>query len=390
MTRVFELRKDSYLMEKTRVTTILGTRPELIRLACVMDRLDQVFAHRLIHTGQNTDPALSQVFLDELNIRQPDNYLGIPVGTLGAFLGDLFNAIERELDSNPPDAVLILGDTNSALAGIIAKRRGIPVYHLEAGNRSFDLNVPEEINRHIVDHFADFNMAYTSHAKENLLREGIHPRNISVIGSPLNEVITRYKDQINSSMILERLDLKTGEFFLVSAHRQENIDDPKRLSRLLDALNVIATKFGLRIIVSTHPRTKNKLDELSAQVNPLISFESPFGYFDYNKLQKEARLVFSDSGSVSEESVILGFPAITIRDSMERPEALEAGSILMSGISEAGIIEAIEIVESGRTSMSPPPEYLIPDSSTRVVNFIASTVHQHAFWNGLRKIQDAP
>jgi UDP-N-acetylglucosamine 2-epimerase len=377
-------------MEKTRVTTILGTRPELIRLTCVIDRLDQVFAHRLIHTGQNTDPALSQVFLDELKIRKPDNYLDIPVGTLGAFLGDLFNAIERELDSNPPDAVLILGDTNSALAGIIAKRRGIPVYHLEAGNRSFDLNVPEEINRHIVDHFADFNMAYTSHAKENLLREGIHPRNISVIGSPLNEVIARYKDQINKSTILEKLGLKTGEFFLVSAHRQENIDDPKRLSRLLDALNAIATKFGLRIIVSTHPRTKNKLDKLNIQINPLISFETPFGYFDYNKLQKEARLVFSDSGSVSEESVILGFPAITIRDSMERPEALEAGSILMSGISEAGIMEAIEIIESGPTSKSPPSEYLIPDSSTRVVNFIASTVHQHAFWNGLRKIQDAP
>jgi UDP-N-acetylglucosamine 2-epimerase (non-hydrolysing) len=252
------------------------------------------------------------------------------------------------------------------------------------------LNVPEEINRHIVDHFADFNMAYTSHAKENLLREGIHPRNISVIGSPLNEVIAQYKEQINKSTILEKLGLKTGEFFLVSAHRQENIDDPKRLSQLLDALNAIATKFGLRIIVSTHPRTKNKLDKLNIQINPLISFETPFGYFDYNKLQKEARLVFSDSGSVSEESVILGFPAITIRDSMERPEALEAGSILMSGISEAGIMEAIEIVESGPTSKSPPVEYLIPDSSTRVVNFIASTVHQHAFWNGLRKIQDAP
>ena len=377
-------------MKKTRVTTILGTRPELIRLACVIERLDQVFEHRLIHTGQNTDPALSQVFLDDLKIRRPDNYLDIPVGTLGAFLGDLFNAIERELDINPPDAVLILGDTNSALAGIIAKRRGIPVYHLEAGNRSFDLNVPEEINRHIVDHFADFNMAYTSHAKENLLREGLHPRTISVIGSPLHEVVARYKNQIDNSDILKRLTLNSGEFFLVSAHRQENIDDPKRLVQLLEALNAVANTFGLRVIVSTHPRTKSKLDNLHIEINPLICFEPPFGYFDYNKLQKEARIVFSDSGSVSEESVILGFPAITIRDSMERPEALESGSILMSGISKAGIMEAIEILESGATSMSPPQEYLIPDSSTRVVNFIASTVHQHAFWNGLRKIQDAP
>jgi UDP-N-acetylglucosamine 2-epimerase (non-hydrolysing) len=372
-------------MKKTRVTTILGTRPELIRLACIINRLDQVFDHRLIHTGQNTDPKLSQVFFNELKIRKPNSYLDIPVGTLGAFLGDLFNAIEAEFDHNPPDAVVILGDTNSALAGIIAKRRGVPVYHLEAGNRSFDLNVPEEINRHIVDHFADFNMPYTTHAKDNLLREGLHPRNISVVGSPLHEVILRFKNQIDDSEILKKLKLNRGEFFLVSAHRQENIDDPKRLQQLISALNEIASKFKLPIVISTHPRTKNKLEDLSTSTNSLLNFHEPFGFFDYNKLQQEARIVLSDSGSVSEESVILNFPAITIRDSMERPEAMESGSILMSGITTEGIMEAISIIESGPRSRTQPQEYLIPDSSTRVVNFIASTVHQHGYWNGLRK-----
>jgi len=372
-------------MKKTRVTTILGTRPELIRLACIINRLDQVFEHRLIHTGQNTDPTLSQVFFDELQIRKPNSYLDIPVGTLGSFLGDLFNAIETEFDQNPPDAVVILGDTNSALAGIIAKRRGIPVYHLEAGNRSFDLNVPEEINRHIVDHFADFNMPYTAHAKENLLREGLHPRNITVVGSPLNEVILRFKSQIDDSKILTKLKLKRGEFFLVSAHRQENVDDPERLQQLISALNEIAIKFKQPIVISTHPRTKNKLETLNTSTNPLLNFHEPFGFFDYNKLQQEARIVLSDSGSVSEESVILKFPAITIRDSMERPEAMESGSILMSGITTAGIMEAISIIESGPRSQTQPKEYLIPDSSTRVVNFIASTVHQHGYWSGLRK-----
>jgi UDP-N-acetylglucosamine 2-epimerase (non-hydrolysing) len=375
-------------MTSTRITTILGTRPELIRLACIIDRLDQVFEHRLIHTGQNSDPSLSRVFLDEMKIRDPDAYLEISVGTLGSFLGDLFNAIEIEFNNYPPDAIVILGDTNSALAGIIAKRRGIPVYHLEAGNRSFDQNVPEEINRHIVDHFSDFNMSYTSRARENLIREGLHPRSLSVIGSPLNEVLLRFKSQIDKSPILKDLELNSGRYFLVSAHRQENVDDPHRLTKLISALNAIAVKFEYPIIVSTHPRTKNKLELLNLQTNPLLNFHEPFGFFDYNKLQSHARIVFSDSGSVSEESVILGFPAITIRDSMERPEALESGSIIMSGITELGILEAIEILESGAPSKFGPPEYLIQDSSTRVVNFIASTIHQHSFWNGLRKIEE--
>jgi UDP-N-acetylglucosamine 2-epimerase len=371
-------------MKATRVTTILGTRPELIRLSSIIKRFDKVFEHRLVHTGQNSDSNLSKVFFEELKIRIPDLYLETKNSTLGSFLGELLPAIELEFELNPPDAVVILGDTNSALAGIIAKRKGIPVYHLEAGNRSFDQNVPEEINRRIVDHFSDFNLVYTNNARDNLLREGIHPRNIAVIGSPLCEVVSEFSDEIKSSKILEELKLESGKFFLVSTHRQENVDDPQRLNDLLDSLNEIALRLNQPIVVSTHPRTQSKLDKLNRELNPLLTFHKPFGFIDYCRLQKEARIVFSDSGSVSEESVILSFKAITIRDSMERPEALESGSIIMSGLNRVGILKSIDVLESGPTSKSPPYEYLIPDTSTRVINFITSTIYQHKFWNGLR------
>jgi UDP-N-acetylglucosamine 2-epimerase (non-hydrolysing) len=369
---------------RTRVTTVLGTRPEMIRLSSIISKLDNAFDHRLINTSQNYDPSLSKIFFDEMKIRKPDAVFRIKSDTLGTFLGNLFVEIEKEFDEFPPEALVILGDTNSSLAGIIAKRRGIPVYHLEAGNRSFDANVPEEINRKIVDHFSDFNLAYTTHAKENLIREGLPPRNVIVIGSPLCEVISNYKKQIESSDILAKLKIKANEYFLVSAHRQENIDDALRMSQLIDGLNGVAEKYNLPIIVSTHPRMRSKLDSQSIEIHPAIKFHEPFGFFDYNKLQKEARIVLSDSGSVSEESVILGFPAITIRDSLERPEALEAGSIILSGITRKGILEAITILENSAPSQRAPQEYLIPDSSTRVLRFIASTVHQHNFWSGLR------
>jgi UDP-N-acetylglucosamine 2-epimerase (non-hydrolysing) len=372
-------------MNKTRITTILGTRPELIRLSVIIDKLDKIFEHRLVHTGQNSDINLSDVFFKELQIRKPDLHLGISNSSLGKFLGNLLPEIELELEKNPPDAVLILGDTNSAFAGIIAKRKGIPVYHLEAGNRSFDQNIPEEINRRVVDHFADFNLAYTSNAKDNLLREGLQPRNTAVIGSPLCEVISNFSDAINSSKILKELKIETRKYFLVSMHRQENIDNPLRLTELIQSLNEVARNFSSPIIISTHPRTKSKLDLLTIEINPLLVFHEPFGFIDYCKLQKEARIVFSDSGSVSEESVILGFKAITIRDSMERPEALESGSIVMSGIKKQGVIESITVIEAMPFSESPPIEYSISDTSTRVINFITSTIHQHSFWNGLRK-----
>jgi UDP-N-acetylglucosamine 2-epimerase (non-hydrolysing) len=293
--------------------------------------------------------------------------------------------IERELDSHPTDVVVILGDTNSALAGIIAKRRGIPVYHLEAGNRSFDANVPEEINRKIVDHFADYNLAYTQTAKENLLREGIHPQAITIIGSPLGEVLDRYRSRINESTVLDRLKLHTGNYFVVSAHRQENIDQPSRINELFETLNWIASEFKQPVIVSTHPRTHEKIQRTKLDLSNMIQLHEPFGFFDYIKLQQNARAVLSDSGSVSEESAILGFPAITIRDSMERQEALESGTIIMAGISQKGISEALGIVLNTPRTKSIPLDYQVQDTSTRVVNFIASTVHSHAFRNAIRK-----
>jgi UDP-N-acetylglucosamine 2-epimerase (non-hydrolysing) len=367
------------MRKKTKITTILGTRPELIRLSCILEKFDSVFDHRVIHTGQNSDVRLSEIFIKELGIRAPDLFLEIPLGTIGNFLAKLFIEIETELINNPPDAVIILGDTNSALAGIIAKRRGIPVYHLEAGNRSFDSNVPEEINRKIIDHFADYNLAYTEFAKGNLISEGLHPKTLSVIGSPLNEVLDKYKSRIQESGILEKLSLVPQEYFLVSAHRQENVDSPERLKQLLESINWVASNFSLPIVVSTHPRTRDKFGGLNIQMAKNIQFHEPFGYFDYNKLQINAKVVLSDSGSVSEESAILGFRALTIRDSMERQEAFEAGSIIMTGISISGISEGIEIISNLPQSKSVPVEYKITDSSTRVVNFISSTIHTHRF-----------
>lgn len=372
-------------MHKTRVTTILGTRPELIRLACILEKFDSVFAHRVVHTGQNSDPQLSDVFIKELGIRSPDNYLGIPSGSVAKFCSQLFLEIEKEFDENPTDAVVILGDTNSALAGIIAKRRGIPVYHLEAGNRSFDSNVPEEINRRIVDHFADYNLAYTQHAKQNLVNEGLLIDSLTVIGSPLQEVLTKFKNQIFLSDILEKLSLESKNYFLVSAHRQENIDLDSRLDTLIDSLNWLAIEYKLPVILSTHPRMRDKLLKSNKQVNEKILLHEPFGFLDYNNLQLNARMVFSDSGSISEEAAILGFKAATIRDSMERPEALESGSIIMSGISINGISEALRILSILPDSLTIPKDYLIPDTSTRVVKFIASTIHSHHFRVGLRK-----
>lgn len=373
------------MTHKSRVTTILGTRPELIRLSCILEKFDKVFEHRVIHTGQNSDPQLSHVFITELGIREPDRFLEIPHGSLGSFCSRLFMDIECEFDSHPTDAVVILGDTNSSLAGIIAKRRGIPVYHLEAGNRSFDANVPEEINRKIVDHFADYNLAYTRNARENLLREGLHPQTITIIGSPLREVLDRYSSRIAESTIIDQLKIRTGDYFLISAHRQENVDQPNRIHELFESLNWIASEFKVPIIVSTHPRTAQKIELSNIQLSQYIQLHKPFGFLDYIKLQQNARAVLSDSGSVSEESAILGFPAITIRDSMERQEALETGSIIMSGLSQKGISEALRIVSENQRAKCVPIDYQIKDSSTRVVNFIASTIHSHDFRNAIRK-----
>lgn len=374
---------------KLKITTILGTRPEIIRLSCLIGKMDLVFDQRVVHTGQNFDQHLSNSFFNELGIRSPDLFLQTRAETFGSFLASMLEGIEAELSKHRPDAVVILGDTNSALSGIVAKRMGIPIYHLEAGNRSFDPNVPEEVNRKVVDHLADFNLTYTKIARENLVREGLHPRYLTIIGSPLKEVYDKNLQRIKESKVLEKLSLTKNEFFLVSAHRQENIDSPSRLRMLIDSLNAVAEHYGLPIVLSTHPRLKSKLEQLNGTLtNSLLQFHSPFGFIDYSSLQLNARLVISDSGSISEEAAILGFSAITIRDSMERPEALEKGSIVMSGLEATGVLESISIAQKLGAPSEIPDEYLVSDTSRRVISFISSTIRQHSFWSGLRKNHD--
>lgn len=368
---------------KIKLTTIVGTRPEIIRLSEIIKRFDKVFSHRFIHTGQNQDPNLSTIFFKDLDLREPDMFLGNTTTTFGRFIGGLFEQIEEELINNRPDAIVILGDTNSSLTAILAKRMAIPVYHLEAGNRSFDKNVPEEINRKIVDHSSDFNLVYTEHARSNLLAEGIHPRSIALIGSPLKEVIDKNIEKIEKSEILEKLKLGKQKYILVSSHRQENIDFSERFEDLLNTLREVSTIMKLPILVSTHPRTRKMLDQKKQSQDNSIVFHDPFNFSDYNKLQKNALVVLSDSGSISEESSMLEFKAITIRNSMERPEALETGSIVMAGIKSKQVLEAIRIVIENPRSMSTPEAYKVEDCSIRTTNFILSTINEHKFWNSL-------
>ena len=370
-------------MTKIKVTTIVGTRPEIIRLSEIIKKFDIFFDHRLIHTGQNPSPLLKDIFFTDLDLRTPDLYFGGEHTSLGGFLSELFIGVEKELVANSPDAVVILGDTNSALSSILAKRFSIPVYHLEAGNRSFDQNVPEEINRRIVDHASDFNLVYTELARNNLISEGLHPRKIALIGSPLYEVIAAHKEKIDNSKVLANLDLKKNEYVLVSAHRQENIDYKSRFQQFISTLEEVSKVYKLPVLVSTHPRTKKQIDSNKVLKDKNIMFHEPFNFTDYNHLQKNAMIVLSDSGTISEESAMLGFKAITIRDSMERPEALESGSIVMSGTNPKHIIQAIEMVLKSNNSHSIPSEYLIKDTSSRVLHFITSTVHQYKFWNSL-------
>jgi UDP-N-acetylglucosamine 2-epimerase len=371
-------------MEKIKITTILGTRPEIIRLAEISKKFDQFFEHRVIHTGQNKSANLSDIFFKDLSLRKPDVSLGILSNNLGDFLGQLFPALQIEFTNNRPDALVILGDTNSSLAAILARRMQIPVYHLEAGNRSFDLNVPEEINRKIVDHASDFNLCYTNHAARNLQSEGIHSRFVSVIGSPLREVLDFNSEKISKSKILSKLGLSAKQYFLVSLHRQENIDNPIRLNALIHCLNLLAGEYKMPIIVSAHPRFADKVSQIGEKIDGLISFQEPFAFTDYIKLQISSHLVLSDSGSVSEEAAILGFKAVTVRDSMERPEAIESGTIIMSGTQPSLFLQSVRIALLNKGSSECPEDYQIADSSTRVINFIVSTLGQVKFWQGLR------
>lgn len=375
-----------------KVMTVVGTRPEIIRLAAVMRRLDSTdgVEHVLVHTGQNWDRQLNAVFFEDLGLRMPDHVLEVDVTSLGATMGDILRKTETVLDIELPDAFLVLGDTNSALSLIMAKRRHIPTYHMEAGNRCFDSNVPEEVNRRLVDHTADFNLAYTEHARRNLLAEGLQARRLLVTGSPMTEVLDSARASIGRSTALATLGVPHAGYFLVSAHREENVDSPARFAALLESLNAVAAHWKMPLLVSTHPRTRKRLEHPSEgypSVDPLVRFHEPFGYLDYNRLQLSAACVLSDSGTIAEESTILGFPAITLRSSIERPEALDTGAITMADLDPEAIVRGIQFAmargDAGNGGER-PLDYAVTNTSERVVNFILSTAFQHKFWSGLR------
>jgi UDP-N-acetylglucosamine 2-epimerase (non-hydrolysing) len=371
-------------VKKLKITTVLGTRPEIIRLSRVITEFDKYFEHRLVNTGQNYTSSLNEVFFAQLSLRKPDLQLNLSSESLGIFLSSLFVAVEREFTVNRPDALVVLGDTNSAFAAVIAKRMGITVYHLEAGNRSFDSNIPEEINRKIIDHASDFNLVYSEHARRNLISEGIASRTICLIGSPLAEIIEHYSEGIENCEILADLNLLKDQFILVSLHRQENVEKQELLLEIVEALNILSSEYNLPLIVSMHPRTRNRLNEIRIELHSNISLHEPFGFFEYCKLQNSAKLVISDSGSISEEAAIFGFRAITIRDSMERPEALESGVLILSGTTTNGILAAVELELKLKRTTTIPHEYEINDTSQRVVRFISSTIGQSRNWLGKR------
>jgi UDP-N-acetylglucosamine 2-epimerase (non-hydrolysing) len=371
--------------DKIKITTIVGTRPEVIRLSTTLALFEHYFQHRLIHTGQNSTNFMKDVFFSELGVRKPDLEIDFENKSLATNLSAILIGVEKDLLENRPDAVVVLGDTNSALSVIIAKRMGIPIYHLEAGNRSFDPNVPEEVNRRLIDHSSDFNLVYSEHARRNLLNEGMNPRHICLIGSPMNEVVNKHLESIKKSQILKQLSLKEKEFFVVSAHRQENIDSPERLTTIIGMLNEVVEKHGLPIVLTTHPRLREKLENVKLKTHERVMLHEPLGFFDYCQLQRKSLLTISDSGSVSEESAILGFKAITLRDSMERPEALETASITMSGINSKSLLTSIDFKLESQDGQKSPTEYLIENSSERTVNFILSTINNFHFWSGLRK-----
>lgn len=377
-------------MEKSslKVMTILGTRPEIIRLSRVMALLDRHVQHIIVHTGQNYDYELNEVFFNDLEIRKPDYFLQVDTSSLGAVLGDTLIKIEQVLREERPDAVLILGDTNSSVAGIMAKRLKIPIFHMEAGNRCFDFNVPEEINRRIIDHIADFNLVYTEHARRHLLSEGLPHRRIYLTGSPMYEVLTYYMDRIEASGILSELDLQDQGYFVVSVHREENVDNPANLEKILTVLNRLAERYDVPVIVSTHPRTRKRLEGLQrVKMDPRIRFLKPFGFFDYVHLEMHALCTISDSGTISEESAVLSFPAVTIREAIERPEALDAGSIILTGLDVNTVLDAVGLVmteDRERLEKEIPAEYRIPDTSWRVLKLILGTAKLSNTWDGIK------
>lgn len=362
-------------MEKLKVVTVVGTRPEIIRLSEVIKACDRYFNHILVHTGQNWDYTLNQIFFEELGIRQPDYYLNAAGKHLGETIGNIIARSYEVMLKEKPDALLILGDTNSALCAIPAKRLKIPIFHMEAGNRCFDQNVPEEINRKIVDHISDINLPYTEHSRRYLLAEGIRKEYIFVTGSPMTEVLRKNLEKIHQSKVLEELQLQPEKYILVSAHREENIDNEKNFFSLMNALNAIAERYQLPIVYSTHPRSWKMIEKRGFKFHPLIRQLRPFGFFDYNKLQLNAFCVLSDSGTLSEESAILGFPAVLIRISTERPEVLDKGTIVIGGITEKDIIQAVELSRAmweNKEKTVIANDYVDDNVSVKVVKIIQS------------------
>ena len=362
-------------MKKLKVMTILGTRPEIIRLSAVIKACDKYFSHILVHTGQNWDYRLYEIFFEELNLRMPDYFLESAGKNLGETIGNIISKSYDILCKEMPDALLVLGDTNSTLSTIPAKRLKIPIFHMEAGNRCFDQNVPEEINRRLVDHISDINLPYTQHSRMYLLSEGVRKEHIFVTGSPMPEVLFSCMDKIKASDILDKLKLQKDKYILVSAHREENLDTDANLSNLVHALDKVAIEFNMPVIYSTHPRSSNKIKEKSIKFNPMVKSLKPFGFFDYNRLQQNAYCVLSDSGTLSEESSILNFPAVLIRTSTERPEVLDKGSIVVGGLEGEDIVRSIYMARdtcSSKNGKIIPLDYMDANVSTKVVKIIES------------------
>lgn len=361
---------------KLKVMTILGTRPEIIRLSRVMPALDRAFDHVIVHTGQNYDYELNGIFFEQMRLRRPDHVLDVGGGSPAETIGRVIIAADQVIAAERPDAILVLGDTNSCLSVIPAKRRRIPVFHMEAGNRCFDQRVPEEINRRIVDHVADINLPYSSIAREYLLAEGFPADRIVKTGSPMLEVLTYYRSDIEASVIVEQLKLERGRYFLVSCHREENVDAERQIGQLVDTLDAIAQHYDEPVLVSVHPRTRNRIDALTLKFDSRVRLMKPFAYFDYVALQMHARAVLSDSGTISEESAILGFPALNIREAHERPEAMEEAAVMMTGLAPERVLQGLALLNDqkgvGERSLRLPNDYAVPNVSEKIVRTILS------------------
>ncbi len=374
---------------RLKVLTVVGTRPEIIRLSRVMSLLDKHVDHNVAHTGQNYDYELNEIFFRDLELRKPDHFLNVDVSSLEASVGDIIRKSGELMRNEKPDALLVLGDTNSCLAAYMAKRLHIPIFHMEAGNRCFDFNVPEEINRRVIDHISDFNLVYTEHARRHLISEGLPHRRIYLTGSPMFEVLNYYKPKIEASKIADSLKLTADSYFLVSTHREENVDNPGNLLKILTVLNRLCEIYNMPVVVSTHPRTRKRLENVKdLEINPLIRFLKPFGFLDYNNLQMKAKCTLSDSGTISEESSILGFPAISLRQSMERPEAQDAGTIILTGFDPEIVLASIDTAIREHEQNVPKqicPDYQVPDTSWRVLKLIQGLASLSNKWHGINQ-----